>query len=147
MLVEESNLKYNVANETLGFVGSMAFEAENLTGIIRVKSAGFWSLRQIEEYFLNYNDCVRNFHVRDVHVASICDLREAATQSREVTDLLSIRVADLYTPGDRVAMIVPNSLVKMQMRRVLDGRYHEFFLSLSAGERWALAHKHAFAAS
>lgn len=119
----------------------MAFEADERLAVLRVKSSGFWSVRQIATYFQNYNACVARWHERQMTVTSICDLREAAAQSQEVTDLLSRSVSGVYKPGDRVAMIVANSLVKMQMRRILDGEYHEFFLSLAAGEQWALAHK------
>lgn len=119
----------------------MAFEADDRLAVLRVVSSGFWSVRQIATYFQNYNACIARWHGRQMNVTAICDLREAATQSQEVTDLLSRSISGIYKPGDRVAMIVANSLVKMQMRRVLDGQYHEFFLSLPAGEQWALAHK------
>jgi hypothetical protein len=129
-------------NDAPGAAGSLATEVDYGLGIIRGTAIGFWSVQQVDAHFTALDRCVRALHHRGLTVSVIVDMRASApAQSQEVSMRLKAGVTGIYRPGDRVAMVLATSLAKMQLRRILDSEYHEFFLSLSAAEKWALAEK------
>ena len=125
--------------QTPGAPGQMSFTADSAAGLIRVEVSGFWPTTQTSEILACFTQLVAAIHLQGKRAIIITDLRKAATQSQEVTSLLQHRTADIFRPGDRVAMMIENSLLRLQMRRTLRPEHHEFFASISAAERWALA--------
>jgi hypothetical protein len=69
-------------------------------------------------------------------VRAIIDAREAVIQNPESVERIRVGTPEIYVSGDRVAMLVSNSLVKMQLRRVVDERTHELFMSANAATTW-----------
>lgn len=75
-------------------------------------------------------------------VAIIVDMRESAAQSQEVTAIVAERLEHLCPSGAHAAIIVPDGLAKMQMRRAGQTAHadcHDFFMSEEEAEAWALA--------
>ena len=67
------------------------------------------------------------------------DLRKHDTQSPSVAALIKDGVDNMYRPGDRVAMVVASTVVKMQMRRVTNPAFVEIFTAIEDAEKWMLA--------
>lgn len=132
--------KFEFRNDSSSASGLMTFTVDWPKGIMRCLSTGFWSLKQSEEHFRFYVACVREIHRRGLPALIVVDLRDADAQSQEVAETIRSAVDGLYKPGDRIAMVVESSVTKIQMRRVLQPEYHEYFLSLNAAQHWAFAH-------
>jgi hypothetical protein len=147
MMSDTSEEVRSFYNETPGVSGVMEISVDARLGLVKVRGSGFWSVSQVKAHFASYMDSLSELHRRGLKLSIIVDLRESAAQSREVSDVLHSIGLDIYRPDDRIAMVVASSLVKMQMRRVLVADNHEFFLSVEAAERWALAYKQAPAPS
>jgi hypothetical protein len=143
MASDDAETVHSFSNETPGVSGVLEIVVNERLGLIKVHGSGFWSVSQVKAHFARYMASLAELHRRGLKLSIIVDLREAAPQSREVSDVLHNIGLDIYRPDDRIAMVVVSSLVKMQMRRVLVADNHEFFLSVEAAERWALAYKQA----
>lgn len=123
-------------NEQPGVVGELSVAYDIATGHVRARGAGFYSTRQTNAFFRDWSMIVEAIHGEGLAVSALVDMSDGQVQSHEVSDIIASVTNGMYQPGDAIAMLVPNSLAKIQMRRVLDGRYHEFFLSPNAAETW-----------
>jgi hypothetical protein len=123
-------------NEQPGVTGEMSVRYDVTTGEIRACGSGFWSVRQATAYFQDWDRIVAAIHANGIAMSALIDMGDGEVQSHEVAAIIAGVTSGQYRPGDAIAMLVPNSLAKMQMRRVLDARYHEFFISRSAAETW-----------
>lgn len=132
--------RFAFPNDEPGSTGLLAFTIDWHTGVIEAEAHGFWAPEQTKAHFAAYVDCVAELHRRGLAALVVVDTRESAAQSQEVAEILRRSVEGLYRPGDRVAMVVQNSIAKMQMRRVLQADFHEYFLSINAARNWAFAH-------
>jgi hypothetical protein len=123
-------------NEDPNVEGEMSVEFDIGAGHIRSLGSGFWSEKQALAFFADWQAIIHRVHAAGQSVSALVDLSEVAVQKFEVADIIARVTVDLYVEGDAVAMLVPTSLAKMQMRRVLDARYHDFFISRGAAETW-----------
>lgn len=126
-------------NEDPMATGVMAIEHDMAQGFARTRCSGLWSYRQAEAHlkdWLRFVTAVRQAG-KPLHV--LADLSQSSVQKPEVAEMLHGSLGNLYQDGDHVAVVVPSSLSKMQMRRVLDDRFHGYFLSHSAAETWLKA--------
>jgi hypothetical protein len=119
-----------------GPAGYQSFTVDWASGVIRGRGEGFWSMKQTTDHFRRWVDCVRTIQSTRLRVRIVADLRRSQTQSREVADFLRQALEGIYRPKDRIAMVVSNSLVKMQMRRLLASDIREYFLSPAEAEAW-----------
>lgn len=123
-------------NETPGSLGRMVIEFDLASGRVHSASSGFWSMRQVQAFFVDWGAVVRQIHLNGVAVSALVDMSESQVQKAEVAEYIMSATTGLYKDGDSVAMLMPTSLAKMQMRRVLDMRVHDFFPSRDAAETW-----------
>jgi hypothetical protein len=107
--------------------------------LLRLHSRGFLEPKAIDKCFLDAARIIGTMRTAGIPVRALIDAREATIQSAESADRIKIGTRQLYGPGDRVAMLVINSLVKLQLRRVVDERTHELFMSESAAMTWLFA--------
>jgi hypothetical protein len=119
-----------------GPAGYQAFTVDWANGLIRGRGEGFWSMKQTTEHFRRWVGCVRTIQNSGLRVRIVADLRQSQTQSREVADFLGRALEGVYRREDRIAMLVSNSLVKMQMRRLLASDIREYFLSMADADAW-----------
>ncbi|MBW4329428.1 hypothetical protein KY084_00860 [Stakelama sp. CBK3Z-3] len=79
-------------------------------------------------------------HVADQHergcVRALVDLRGARVQPPAVIGLIHRRANELYRDGDRVALITPTSLLKVQLRRILPPDRFGIFVSPGAANHF-----------
>lgn len=116
--------------------GQLCLTAEAQGRLIVVHGYGLWTMADMEEHLVEYRSGVNRQRLLCDRVRVLVGLEGMAIQKPEVVDLLTRSTRELYHRGDRVAMIVPSSLAKVQMRRVLDSEYHEYFMSESAARNW-----------
>jgi hypothetical protein len=95
------------------------------------RSSGFWSMPQVRAFFVDWTSAVHEIHARGQCISALVDLNSGQVQNAEVAAYIAAATTGLYIPGDTVAMLVPTSLAKMQMRRILEPKVHEFFRSPS----------------
>jgi len=123
-------------NDEPGQTGELIVEHDANAGRVRSIGTGFWSVDQASAFFKDWERIVRRIHANGVRLIAAVDLAEGGVQKAEVASIIATATDGLYHPGDAIAMIVENSLAKMQMRRVLDAQFHEFFMSKTAAETW-----------
>jgi len=138
MTTEPNVRHFSFVNEASAHGGTIR-SAVDSRGVIRVAAQGFWSVKQATDHFNQLSASVRDLHGRGIKVSVIVDLRGADAQGQDVAKLLSEDGTGIYRAGDKVAMVVPSSLVKLQLRRVVEVEFHQFFLTLEEAEAWALA--------
>lgn len=128
-------------NEQPGFEGELTVEFDIATGTTKSCGSGFWSPRQARAFFQDWRDVVQRIHAAGQSVFAFVDLDHSNVQPAEVVEIIAKDADGYYQAGDAVAMVVPNSLTKMQMRRVLDPLYHNFFVSRNAAETWLVGRR------
>ncbi|WBO23475.1 hypothetical protein [Sphingomonas abietis] len=116
--------------------GEMSVQFDVGTGKICVYGNGFWSFPQATAFFDDWKQIIRRIHAAGLPVSAFVDMTESGVQKADVAQLIATATLGLYRDGDAIAMLVPNSLAKMQMRRVLEARFHGFFISRSAATTW-----------
>lgn len=127
-------------NPAPGTDGIIAIGIDRSLGAIRLTGSGFWSVGQIDAYFVDLRRLIARLRADTGRVLVLADMRGVPPQSPEVAERLYGQNEELYREGDRSAIILDTSLAKMQMRRLLDERYHGFFLSVDAAETWLRAY-------
>lgn len=109
-------------------------------GIIGVVGRGFWDTALVTAHFADLGSHIARVRAPAMPVRVLVDLRGAPPQRPEVTTIVRQATLALYRPADRVAVVVESSLVKIQMRRILDCSKMTFFISIDAARTWLNAY-------
>jgi hypothetical protein len=117
---------------------SFSFCASGST--IRVIGSGFWTAAYVDDHFDQLEICLVDVRRRLGRAKVLVDLRKSPVQAPDVADRIRIRAQQLYGAGDRVAVVVETSLLKMQLRRATDGQKIQNFISIAAAEMWLAAY-------
>jgi hypothetical protein len=108
-------------------------------GVIHVVPTGEWDARAVDLYFLALNELMAESRADFGCARVLVDRRSAPVQSPDVHDRLKLGFRRHYRPGDRVAVVVPTTLTKLQVKRWLDSDAGGSFLSIGAAEHFLLA--------
>ena len=106
--------------------------------ILRISSVAVQHIDEVDRYLRVIGDIVRDARLRFGRVRVLADLRNSPVRTQEAAERLRMGNLALYRSGDRVALIVESSLLKMQLRRTLV-EYQNIFLSPHAAETWLTA--------
>lgn len=109
-------------------------------GIVRLVGYGTWSIEYMNRHFRELDPIVAAARMRVRSVMVLADLREAPVQSPDVAEIINIGTRRLYRDGDRIAIVVQSSLVKLQMKRVVDCAQVQIFISVAAAYTWLMAY-------
>lgn len=122
----------------LGLTDPTYVIAEDLpAGVIRMKVTGFFDLATLTRHFADNETVVRRWRAAGLPIRVFIDALELRPHSPEGQACVQEATARIYRSGDRVAVRVASSLVKMQMRRALGtGDIIDFFLSENAAFTW-----------
>lgn len=123
----------NEEGHSLGFL-SISYDRQ--TGQVVCSACGFWSVKQAQAFFEDWYAMIQSIHEAGQSVFALVDMSDGATQRPEVAEIILATARGLYREGDAIAMLVPSSLAKMQMRRLLDENFHDFFTSRDEAEKW-----------
>jgi hypothetical protein len=115
------------------------FTIEN-TGIVVVEAFGFWTTAIADAYLEALERNLTAARKKRGYALSLIDGRHSAVQPPEVIErLAAVETISVPCTGDRSAYIVPNSLVKLQAKRLIHTTRMEVFLSPDAARTWLLA--------
>ena len=106
--------------------------------ILRINRVAVQQLPDVDRYLAVLGDIVRDARLRFSRVRVLADLRNSPIRTQEAAERMRMGNLALYRTGDRVALIVESSLLKMQLRRTLV-EYQNIFLSPHAAETWLTA--------
>lgn len=106
--------------------------------ILRINRVVVQQLGDVDRYLAVLGDVVRDARLRFGRVRVLADLRNSPIRTQEAAERMRLGNLALYREGDRVALIVESSLLKMQLRRTLV-EYQNIFLSPHAAETWLTA--------
>jgi hypothetical protein len=128
--------KRTYLNEIHGIDGEVSFEFDVASGRIHVIGTGFWSVNQTRAYLQDLRLVLRRIHAAGLNLSALVDMSGTRVQQAEVAEVTATMTRGIYRPGDAVAILMADSLTKMQGRRILDSDVHEFFVSRHAAETW-----------
>lgn len=107
--------------------------------ILRVNGLRVQRAEDVDRYLAALGDAARELRARRGRVLVFADLRHSPVRTQEAAERMRSGNLKLYRPGDRVAMLVESSLLKMQLRRHLIEEYQNIFLSENAALTWLTA--------
>lgn len=106
--------------------------------ILRISQVTVQTVPEVDHYLAVLGEVVRDVRLRFGRVRVLADLRNSPVRTQEAAERMRLGNLALYRSGDRVALIVESSLLKMQLRRTLI-EYQNIFLSPNAAETWLTA--------
>jgi hypothetical protein len=116
---------------------NLCYERE--TGIIRTSVQGFWSVVDTDDYFERLAAYIDAGRRRTGSVRVLVDRRSSPVQSSEVGLRMQKANEDLYRPGDRLAIVVGSSLLKIQLGRLFRHEGSKAFSSYDEAVSWLKA--------
>ncbi|HEX7782656.1 MAG TPA: hypothetical protein VF509_07595 [Sphingobium sp.] len=110
------------------------------TGIIRTVGTGRWTAEEVDAHFMKLGDIISDVRRRGQVVRILSDVSGAEVQSPAIEARINALSGKLRQPGDRSALVVKSSLLKVHVREVADCQDLALFCSAAAAETWLLAH-------
>jgi hypothetical protein len=109
--------------------------------LVRMKVEGFFDRATLIQHFSDNAAFVNRWRAAGQPIRVLIDALKLQPHTPENQAIVMQSFERIYLPGDRVAIMVESSLVKMQMRRTHTyGDIIGFFVSESAALKWMLAH-------
>ena len=107
------------------------------TGILRVEVSGFFDVPSLEVHFSQLRVIVRRLRLQSRPIRTLVDAVDMLPHAPEAQKYVESQNAAIYRAGDKLAVLVSSSLLKMQMRRAFtDKALMEFFISERAALLW-----------
>jgi hypothetical protein len=126
--------------------GSLSFEMDDAESIVRVRGVGLWTPEQAMLHFLALHRAIAGLRAVRRKVLVLVDLREAAVQSAETAEAVSVGTARIYGAADHVAIVHASMLVAMQMKRAAQVPGLASFADLDEALAWIRAKRDVIAA-
>lgn len=110
---------------------------DRTSGLIHIIVAGFFDLATLKQHFKAEAALVNRWRAEGRAIRVLIDAVNLLPHSIECQTYIQEATGTIYRLGDRVALHVSSSLVKMQMRRVFTkGNTLDFFISNDAAKLW-----------
>lgn len=110
--------------------------ARDAKGIIRCSQNGFWTVKDVENYIAELTPFYLQGRKSGVGVKQVSDMRGFLVQGQDVGNKFLEFDIGFRKDGDRLAMIVDSSLVRIQLRRRIARAGLEIFVSEGEAEAW-----------
>lgn len=112
-------------------------DEDRLSGLIHIRVSGFFDLQSLHEHFTDNSEVVTRWRAAGRSIRVLIDAVHLKPHTPEGQACVQDATARIYRSGDKVAILVSSSLVKMQMRRALaQGEIVDFFISKIAALTW-----------
>ncbi|MBM6578263.1 hypothetical protein KCP91_17900 [Microvirga sp. SRT01] len=112
-------------------------EDDRLQSVILIHVEGFFDLPTLRDHFAENAAVVKRWRAADRPIRVLINAVDLKPHSPEGQACVQDATGRIYQAGDKVAVLVSSSLVKMQMRRALSrGDILNFFISESAALTW-----------
>jgi len=125
----------------IGHHPTLSFRYDPVAKIIRITGVGAWSVDYVDVHFAELAVLIDRVRGQHGEVLALVDLSRAPVQSDKVAERIHRATAQLYTPRDRIALIVQSFLLKAQMKRATWQANTAIFVSPHAAETWLCAHR------
>jgi len=112
---------------------------DTVHGVVRSEKLTVQTADDVDRYIDALTLILTGARQRFGHALVLADLRDAPIRSQLAAERLRQHNLKLYHPGERVALLVSSSLLKMQLRRNLVPEYQEIFMSERAAILWLQA--------
>jgi hypothetical protein len=120
-----------------------AIRTDTPFGVIRIDVSGFFDRSSLVDHFTELRSMVRTWRSHSRPIRALANTVDLMPHSPENHGFVVSSHEDIYRDGDKVAVLVSSSLVKMQMRRAFNNRkVMEFFMSENAALTWLDPPKH-----
>ncbi len=107
------------------------------SGVVRVAVSGFFDIPTLEVHFAQLRIIVRRLRSQSRPIRTLVDAVHMLPHAPPAQKYVESQNAAIYRDGDKLAVLVSSSLVKMQMRRAFtDKALMEFFISERAALLW-----------
>lgn len=124
------------ASELLQLPGALSIDSGDVDSVIVITGRGLWTVEQMAEHLDAYRRLLARRRRRQQPVRVLVLLEHAGVQVAAVTQALTAGLKTCHQSGDRVAMVVPSALARVQMRRVLSTDVHGYFVSEASARVW-----------
>lgn len=118
--------------------GQYEIVRDDRLAVIRTRCVGLKLGEEVDRYLAVLEPIVADMRACHGRVRVLADLRNAPIRTQEAADKMRAGNLRLYRAGDRIALIVESSLLKMQLRRTLIASQN-IFVSPNAAETWVTA--------
>jgi hypothetical protein len=115
-------------------------EEDRLEGVILITVKGFFDLPPLRAHFAECAAVVARWRVAGRQIRVLIDAVDLKPHSPQGQACVQDAIDRIYLPGDKVAIVVGSSLVKMQMRRALSRDILNLFISKGAALTWLNAY-------
>ncbi|WP_156364070.1 MULTISPECIES: hypothetical protein [unclassified Sphingomonas] len=114
-----------------------SIQEDRARGLIYIKIEGFFDLATLKRHFRAETAVVDRWRAEHRPIRVLIDAVNLLPHSTECQAHIQRETGTIYRAGDRVALHVSSSLVKMQMRRAFtQGNTLNFFISNDAARMW-----------
>lgn len=120
----------------LGRKPAIRVVADPASAIIRVHGTGFWAPDEIDLMLDRLADQVAQ--ARSIHGSArvLVDLSSNGAQMADTVTRIAKRSSAIYREGDRLAVVLESSILKMQIGRIERASEFHSFTNLADAEAW-----------
>jgi hypothetical protein len=104
--------------------------------LVGITGHGFWSDDGVDNHFIALRRIVAVARTRHPRFRVLVDLRTSAVQTRAIGERIERETRSIWTPADRIAMVLRPGLAKLQMNRIVDGQNHQIFDRIDLARQW-----------
>jgi hypothetical protein len=116
-----------------------SFQFHDADGILEVRATGVWTTEMVESYRGDLAIAAEAARKRAGRLMMLFNATDYVVQPQDVATRAQ-HVERVVLPGDRIAVLISSSLLKLQARRVLAGWDRiELFVSEDSARAWLLA--------
>jgi hypothetical protein len=109
--------------------------------IIHVRTFDVWTMESADRYWTAFRPFLAESRARlGGHAKALIDRRGAPVMSTEMVHTMRDGIAENYAPGDRLALVVDSSPLKLQVRKSYTLENLDAFLSYEAALAWLIHH-------
>ncbi len=136
-----------MSNSLVAAKPTHAIEDDQLHGVILISVTGFFDLPTLRDHFAENAAVVKQWRATGRPIRVLINAVDLKPHSPEGQVCVQEATAMISRAGDKVAILVSSSLVKMQMRRALSrDEILNFFICKNAALTWLdvqqTAHRH-----
>lgn len=107
--------------------------------IVRISAGGLWDADTSDRFFAVQEPINALARARRPQIRVLFDLTKAIPQMSNSAERITLGNRTLYQPQDRIALVVPSMLVRLQLRRMFSVGVIDFFTDPQAAIAWLLS--------
>jgi len=118
-------------------ISNLTADFDPACGTIRIRGEGFWSLAQVKSFTEDFKALTSTVRAQTGPLRVLLDTLNMPPQSLEVIAFLDAETSKLYYEGDRVAIILNSTLLKLQAQRMTQSTFEQrVFGNAEAAKAW-----------